>query len=129
MPDVGSIGSSDATSEAASDADATSEAASDADTTSEAASDAASQQADAAACAPCPPQYACVIAPSGLTATYGDTKDPDGTCHVSGMTLYCGGMGLAANGMPLTWAAGSNFGPSGGPGIVIQGGGIQLNCE
>jgi hypothetical protein len=117
MPDVVSTGSSDVTSEPTSDA------------TSVATSDAASEQADVAACAPCPSQYSCVIAPSGLTATYSDTQAPDGTCHVSGMTLYCGGTGLAANGMPLTWAAGNNLGPSGGPGIVIQAGGLQFNCE
>ena len=73
--------------------------------------------------------YACVAAPSGRQATYADTQDPEGTCHVSGLTLSCGGTGTAANGSPITWAYGNNLGPSGGPGLVIQATGLQLNCE
>ena len=86
-------------------------------------------QPDAGDCAPCPAMYSCVAAPSGLQVTETDTQDPDGTCHVSGIKLYCGGTGTAANGSAVTWAAGSTLGPSGGPGIVIHATSLQLNCE
>jgi hypothetical protein len=73
--------------------------------------------------------YNCVATPSGLTTMLTETMDADGTCHVGGITLRCGGTGTLANGMPATWAAGNNLGPSGGAGLVIQGNGLQLNCE
>jgi hypothetical protein len=86
-------------------------------------------EAEAAACAPCPPQYNCVVAPSGLQTTLSDTEEPNGTCLFGSAQLYCGGTGIAANGTPLTWAAGPGYGPSGGPGLVVSFQGAQFNCE
>jgi hypothetical protein len=97
--------------------------------TSDGGTDSASNQPEASACAPCPASYYCVAAPSGVTTTLSNTMDADGTCHVGGMTLLCGGTGTAANATALTWQAGSDLGPSGGAGIVVHTATLQLNCE